>query len=187
MKNREIALISMFSAVWIASQMYLGPMIGQLTTVHGVVQRFMGWFLLLIIAELTGRFGRASALATVAAFATRVIRRSGSLYIWVVAVGYTLGGVAFDALFFLPVTKRLHGANRSGYLIAASLISGILAIFPYILYKLLTLGLYPFLVWLPLYLSTPWIDVGLNVAGTTAALLVAPKIRIFSTMYREPA
>jgi hypothetical protein len=187
MKNRDIALISMFSAMWVASQLYLGPMIGQLTTVHGVVQRFMGWFLLLIVAEVTGRFGRASLLATIAAFATRIIRRSASLYIWVVAVGYAFGGVVFDALFFLPVMRRFQGAHRNGYLIAASLTSGILATVPYILYKLMTLGLIPFIVWLPIYLPKASIDVGLNVAGTIVAFLVAPHIRIFSTAYREPA
>jgi len=46
--TREIALVSIFSAVWVVSQIYLGPVIGQLTTLHGLVQRFMGWFLMLI-------------------------------------------------------------------------------------------------------------------------------------------
>ena len=48
MNTREIALVSIFSAVWVVSQIYLGPVIGQLTTLHGLVQRFMGRFLMLI-------------------------------------------------------------------------------------------------------------------------------------------
>ncbi len=73
-ETKELALISVFSSFWIVSEIYFGPMISQLTHIHGVIQRLIGWFLMLILAELTGRFGRVTAMVIAASIATRIIR-----------------------------------------------------------------------------------------------------------------
>jgi len=52
----------------------------------------MGWFLMLVLAELTNRFGRVSLMATIGAFATRMLRYTAVLYVWTVGLGYALGG-----------------------------------------------------------------------------------------------
>lgn len=188
MDTRELALISVFSALWTVSQIYLGPVVGQITTIHGAVQRFMGWFLLLILAELSGRFGRATLLAAIASLATRIVRRSGSLYVWTVSLGYALGGAVFDALAFMPRTRRIRRFSRRGFLLVASLLSGVVASLPYLLYKLLSLGLIAFTVWLPVYVPRMLVNLGLNVLGTSTALLVRPQVRpfaLFSDSLRE--
>lgn len=186
MDTRELALISVFSALWTVSQIYLGPMIGQITTIHGAVQRFMGWFLLLTLAELCGRFGRATLLAVIASLATRIVRRSGSLYVWTVSLGYVLGGAAFDALVFMPWPRRMRRSSRRGLLLVASLLSGIVVSLPYILYKLVSLGLIAFAVWFPLYVPRMLVNLGLNVLGTSVALLVSPKVRPLSWLSDAP-
>lgn len=178
MNSRDIALVSIFSAIWISSQIYLGPVIGQITTFHGSVQRFMSGLLMPILAELTNRFGRVSLMATIAALTTRIIRRSASLYVWVVGMGYALGGVTYDTLFSLIIKRATKARSRYLYLIATSLISGILTTLPYILYKLTSLGSLTFSLWFPLYLPRAIVDIGLNVLGTTTAILIIPKIKI---------
>jgi hypothetical protein len=47
----------------------------------------MGWFLMLILAELIGIFGRVTSMATLAAFATRIVRYSASFYVLTVGLG----------------------------------------------------------------------------------------------------
>lgn len=131
-----------------------------------------------ILAELTNRFGRVSLMATIAALTTRIIRRSAALYVWVVGLGYALGGVTFDTLFSMIVKRVQKVRFRSFYLIIISLLSGILTTVPYILYKLTSLGLLTFSLWFPLYLPRAVIDIALNVLGTTIAVLIIPKIKI---------
>jgi len=177
MNTREIALVSLFSAVWVTSQIYLGPVIGQATTLHGLVQRFMGWFLMLVLAEIIGRFGRVSLMAAIAALATRMIRYSASLYVWVVGLGYALGGLAFDALFFIPLARGFRRGRRTGYLVGAALVSGVLASLPYFIYRLISYGPVAFLVWLPVNLPKEFIDIGLNILGTLTAVAIVPKVK----------
>jgi hypothetical protein len=138
----------------------------------------MGGLLMPILAELTNRFGRVSLMATIAALTTRIIRRSAALYVWVVGLGYALGGVTFDTLFSMIVKRVQKVRFRSFYLIIISLLSGILTTVPYILYKLTSLGLLTFSLWFPLYLPRAVIDIALNVLGTTIAVLIIPKIKI---------
>ena len=76
--------------------------------------------MMLVLAELTGKFGRVSTMASIVAIITRVIRRSASLYVFVVGLGYALGGLTFDILFFLPVTNNLEGKKRKIYLLIIS-------------------------------------------------------------------
>lgn len=184
MNTREIALVSIFSAVWVVSQVLVGP-IAHTSTLHGLVQRFMGWFLMLVLAELTDRFGRVSLMATIGAFATRMLRYSADLYVWTVGLGYALGGVAFDTLFFLPRSGRLRGPRRTGYLAIASLLSGIVALVPYTLYKFASMGPSAFLFWLPVYLSREAVNVGLNVLGTLMATIIVPRAKIALPILNE--
>jgi len=149
--TKELTLIPVFSSVWIVSQIYLGPWIGQITQQHGIINRIVGWLLMLVLAGLTGRFGRATAMSFIAAFATRIVRRSASLYALTVGLGYALAGFIFDMLFFLPYTESLGGKTRKACLLAASIISGIIALASYLIFKFSMLGPYGFLALLPKY------------------------------------
>lgn len=117
--TRELALISVFSSLWILAQIYLGQVIGAMTQIHGLVNRLVGWMLMFLLAELTARFGRVSIMASVAALATRIIRRSTSLYALSVGLGYALAGLTFDSLYHLFRVKKSGNKNsksvRSDY------------------------------------------------------------------------
>ncbi len=182
--TNEIALVSVFSAVWIVSQIYLGPIIGQVTQVHGVAQRLVGWLLMLILAELTGKFGRVSIMATVAALATRMIRRSASLYVWVLGLGYVLGGLTFDLLFFMPIANNFEGKPRNVYLLATSLLSGLVVLVPYLLFKLYTLGTYAFVAFIPNYAYSTVKGTGLSFLGTLIGLSFSSQIKPWTARIR---
>lgn len=181
--TKEIALISVFSSLWIVSQIYLGPIISQTIQVHGVIQRFVGWLLMLVLAELTGKFGRVSIMATVAALATRIIR-AGRAYAWFVALGYALGGLTFDMLFFISFTSNFKGRTRKVNLLFISLVSGALALVPYLLFKLFSLSLYPFIVWIPTYAPKAVKNVVLNILGTLTGLSILPKMEAWKPKIR---
>lgn len=176
MNSRDLALISMFAALWVTAQVALGPLLGQLTPIHGIMQRLVGWLLMVLLAEIVQQFGRVSLMATIAALATRIIRQSGALYMWVVGVGYAFGGLSFDLLFFLPLARRLTGRHRHGYLLLISGLSGTCAVVPYLLFKLATMTSTAFLVWLPLYLPTAVTNIALNVLGTALGLSLLPLV-----------
>lgn len=192
--TKEIALISVLASVWITSQTYLGPIISQTFHVHGVIQRFVGWLLMLVLAELTGKFGRVSIMATVAALATRMIRRRASLYIWMVGLGYVLGGLTFDLLFFIRLANNFEGRDRKGYLLTISVISGALALVPYLLYRLFIsllssstfqVGMYTFIAWIliPLPEGGAYFMVKgilLSFLGVFTRLPVLPRIKVWS-------
>ena len=177
--TRELALISAFSALWIAAQDTLGPPIGEITGVHGAVQRFLGWLLMLLLAELTERFGRVTLMSVVAALATRMIRRSASLYPWVLASGYVLGGLVFDLLFFIsfPWTKELNGNAKRSYFLLASLISGVFVLRPYLLFQLYTLEGQVFTASLPIYAYDLVKGTILSIFGTFIGSSIAPRIK----------
>jgi hypothetical protein len=170
--SKELALIALFSSLWITSQIYLGPLIGRLTGEHGVIQRFLGWLLMLLIARLTGKFGRVTLMAAVASLATRIIR-PGAIYSLFVGLGYALGGLTFDLLYFLP-SKAIQ--TRKTSLLLISLVSSMIAGIPYMLYRLAFLSLYGFLMWLPFYIPDLIRSVLLSVTGTLTGLFIAPKI-----------
>lgn len=139
---------------------------------------------MLVLAELTGKFGRVSIMAAVAALATRMIRRSASLYMWMVGLGYALGGLTFDLLFFIPFTSNFEGRTRKVNLLIISLVSGALALVPYLLFKLYSLSLYPFIVWIPTYAPKAVKNVVLNVLGTLTGLSILPKIEAWKPKIR---
>lgn len=170
--SKDLALIVVFSSLWVATQIYFGPMIGVLTGQHGVIQRFVGWFLMLLMARLTGRFGRVTMMAAITSLATRMIR-PGQLYALFAGLGYALGGLTFDFLYFLP---RGDLKAKKLYVLTVSLVSGIVASIPYMLYRLAFLGLFGFLIWLPLYLPDFARSVALSIAGALAGLLCLPRI-----------
>ncbi len=182
--TKELALISVLTSLWIVSQLYLGPVISQTTRVYGVTQRVMGWFLMLTLARLTGRFGRVTAMATIASLATRVIRM-GSVYSLFVGFGYALGGLTFDLLYFFPIAKNLKGRSEKTYLLGISVFSGTVALIPYILFKFSVLGFYGFLVWIPLYAYNSIKSVTLNVLGTLIGISVLPQIEVWASKVRE--
>jgi hypothetical protein len=166
----------MFAALWVAGQIALGPLLGQLTPIHGIMQRLFGWLLMVLLAEILPRFGRVSMMAAIAALATRIIRQSGALYIWAIGFGYALGGFTFDLLFFFARARTLTSRRRRLYLLLISGVSGTLAVVPYLLFKLGTMTITAFLVWVPLYLPTAVSNVALNVLGTALGLSLLPLI-----------
>lgn len=179
-KTKEIALVSVFSATWITAEVFLGPTIEQITQIGGVPQRLFGWLLMVILAELTGRFGNVSIMSSVVALATRAIRRSASLYIWVVGLGYSLGGLTFDFLFFLPALSNLKGKARKMYVLASSIASGLVASSAYVLYKIFTLPPAAIVIWVPLYIPSFVIEITLNALGALIGLSALPMIRPWS-------
>jgi hypothetical protein len=182
--TKELALISVLTSLWIVSQLYLSPVIFQITRQHGVTQRVMGWFLMLTLARLTGKFGRVTAMAAIASLATRIIRL-GAPYSWFVGLGYALGGLTFDLLYFFPITKNLKWGTKRTYLLAISLVSGTIALIPYILFKFSVLEFYGFLVWISLYAYTAIKNVALNVLGTSIGISALPQIEVWASKIRE--
>lgn len=184
LNTKEIALISVFSSVWVVSQIYLGPVIGQLTQVHGVINRLVGWLLMLVLAELTGKFGSVSIMATVAALATRIIRRSTSLYALTIGLGYALAGLIFDILFSLSLSNNLAGRGRKAYLLGCSVVSGVVALTPYLIFQFSVLGLHGFLVLSPRYTYSLVKGVLLSFLGTFTGLFVLPRLEIWKSRIR---
>jgi len=179
---KDIALIAVFSAIWIASQTYLGPTISLITGIHGVVQRFLGWLLMLIIARITGRFGRVTIMATISSLATRFSRFT-QIYSLFVGLGYAVGGLTFDLLYFLP---KNHANVSRKYVVFASTISGIMASMPYVFLYLFTLGFYGFLIWFPTYVPDMIKSTVLSVAGTLTGLSILPSIETkIGNLYRK--
>jgi len=182
--TKELALISVLSSLWIVLEIYLGPVISQITNVHGVIQRVVGWFLMLTLARLTGRFGRVTVMAAIASSATRIIR-PGRIYALFVGFGYALGGLTFDLLYFLPIAKNLKGRAERTYLLGISMLSGSIALIPYLLFQLSVLGFYGFIVWIPLYTYNMVKSVALSIVGTLIGISVLPQIEVWALKIRE--
>jgi hypothetical protein len=163
-------------------QIYLGPMIGQLIQIHGVIQRMFGWFLMLILAKLTGRFGRVTTMSVIASLATRIIR-PGPIYSLFVGFGYAIGGFTFDLLYSFSFD---FFQNRSWkiYLLGISIFSGIIAFIPYLLFKFFALGFYGFTIWIPFYSISMLRSLILNVLGTSIGISILPQIKVWSSKVR---
>ncbi|MBO3798412.1 MAG: hypothetical protein QXO47_02590 [Thermoproteota archaeon] len=170
--TRDIALVAAFSAIWIASETYLGPTISLITGVHGVIQRFLGWMLMVIMAKIAGRFGNVTIMATVSSLATRIFR-SMQVYALFVGLGYAVGGLTFDLLYFLPGSQKNIGKK---YTVFVSLVSGTVASIPYMLFRFFILGFYGFLIWFPIYAPDMAKSIGLSVLGALTGLSILPLI-----------
>ena len=179
--TKELALISVLSSLWVVSQIYLGPTISQLTQVHGAVQRVLGWLLMLTLAELTGKFGRATMMAAIASLASRIIRL-GRIYSLFVGFGYALGGLAFDLLYFLPITEKLEGRKKKAYLLGISVVSGAVALIPYYLvYRLWVMSSEGFIIWISLNIPRMINSVVLNVLGTLIGISLIPQFEVLAS------
>jgi hypothetical protein len=134
---------------------------------------------MLILAELTGKFGRVTIMAGISSFVTRVIRQSALLGI-VTGFGYVLGGLVFDILFFIPIIKNLHGKTKYFSLLIIGIISGILTNFPYLFYKLYFLTFEGFILWIPIYSISFFRNVTLSGLGVFLGFPILPRIKFWS-------
>jgi len=182
--TKDLAFISVFSAVWIVSQIYLGPWIGQISRQHGVINRLVGWLLMAVLAELTGKLGRVSLMSATAAFATRIVRRSASLYALTVGLGYALGGLTFDVLYFLPFFRNLEGRSRKIYILICAVLSGLIASVPYLAFKFSMLGLEGFLALSPTYAYSTIKGAILSFFGSLISFSLTPKIKVWRAKAR---
>ncbi len=179
-RTRELALISILSALWIAAQFTLGPILGRFSlgpiSFHGVVNRVVGWMLMLILANVSGVFGRVSIMALVASLGTRLIRLSPLTGI-IVGVGYALGGLIFDIMFFGLYTRK--GKVRSGtiILLVASIISGTFTMAPYVIFKFLIFNTEAFIALTPVYAISTLKGTIFSVVGTIIGLSIIPRVK----------
>jgi len=134
---------------------------------------------MIVLAELTNRFGRVSLMSPIAALATRIVRRSASLYALTVGLGYALGGLAFDILYFLPFASNLEGRSRKIYILACSVLSGIIAAVPYLTFKFYMLGLPGFLALSPVYAYYLLKGTLLSFFGSLIGLSLTPKVKVW--------
>ena len=179
-RTRELALVSVFSALWIAAQLTLGPVLGRFSlgpiSFHGVVNRVVGWMLMLILANVSGVFGRVSIMALVASLGTRLIRLSPLTGI-IVGVGYALGGLIFDIMFFGIYTRKRKARSGTYFLLAASIISGTLAMAPYVTFKYLILNMEAFIALTPVYAISTLKGTIFSVVGTIIGLSIIPRVK----------
>ena len=179
METREIALISVFAALWMVSESLLGPVVGRLSlgpfTLHGVVNRVVGWMLMLVLAKATGHFGRVTVMTLVASMATRLIRAS-PLEAIVVGLGYALGGLLFDVIAFLPGLRNLEGRAGAAHVLGASFASGLVASAPYLLLKLFLLGPLGFLAASLVYSYSTVKGVAFSLLGTSLGFPLLPRV-----------
>jgi hypothetical protein len=180
LRSRELALVSLFSALWISAQLILGPVLGRFSlgpiSFHGVVNRVVGWMLMLILANVSGKFGRVSIMTLIASLGTRIIRLSPLTGI-VTGIGYVLGGLIFDIMFFGLHAKKTRDSSGTRFLLAASTISGVLAIVPYLLFKFLILGLEAFIILTPLYVISLFKGTIFSVVGTILGISMMTRVK----------
>lgn len=173
--SKEIALISVLSSLWIFAQLGLGHIVGRLSigpfTMHGAVNRIVGWTLMLICSELTRRLGRTTLMSAIASLATRIIR-TRILEALIVGVGYLIGGLVFDLLY-------TPNAGRIGrrYTVAIAAVSGASASIPYLILKLMLPGWTAFIALSPLYLFSVIKGTLLSSLGVLIALEALPRIK----------
>ena len=170
--TKEIAVISVFASLWIASQIVLGPIIHSVTRVSGVINRVFGWSLMLILARLSRKVGRVSLMSSIAALATRIIRRAA--YGMVMFLGYSLGGIVFDLLYFF--SADISGRKEEKRVMVISMLSGAVVLVPYMVFKFWILGPRVFVGFLPYYAYSTLKGTVLSFAGSLLGLFILPRI-----------
>ncbi len=169
LKTKDIALISIFSAMWVVLQSYFGPIVGHLSigfiSFHGSVNRLAGWLLMTVLTEQVTGFGRITLMATVAATITRILR-ANILEGVIVGLGYVVGGFTFDALVNLKPSMRV----RKYFMIA--LISGFMASTPYLTTKIYFLGFPGFMVASPMYIFSTVKGMLFSLLGTSLGVSI---------------
>ena len=167
MKTKELTLITMFSALWIALELSLGQIIGRISlgpiSFHGVVNRMVGWFLMTILAELISGFGKITLMATIASITTR-IQRINTLEGLIVASGYILAGFIFDILVNIKRNKGSRYYNIIG------IITGFIAIIPYWISRIYILGFVGFVISFPVYVYSAIKGLSFSVIGVNVGI-----------------
>ncbi len=176
LKTKDISLIASFSAMWTVLQIYLGPIIGRFSigpiSLHGSVNRIVGWLLMTVLAEQTIGFGKITLMTVIAALGTRPIR-GNILEGAIVGVGYAFGGLIFDALI------NLKSQRRGSFYILISIISGLAASAPYLASKIYFLGLQGFMIASPAYIFSAAKGVFFSFLGSSLGLGVNGSLRRF--------
>ncbi len=148
MKTRELTLIVIFSALWVALELSLGQVVGRLSigpiTFHGAINRIIGWLLMTVLAEQVSGFGKITLMTIIASIITR-IQRINILEGLIVASGYILAGFIFDILVNIKSTR-----GRFYYFFIA-IVTGLIAVIPYWFSRIYFLGFMGFLLSFPIY------------------------------------
>lgn len=174
MKIRELTLIIMFSALWIALELSLGQIIGRISigpiSFHGVINRIVGWILMTVLAEQVSSFGRITLMAMIASITTR-IQRINTLEGLIVASGYILAGFIFDILVNIKRSKGSYYYNTIG------IVTGFIAITPYLISRICILGFIGFVLSFPIYVYSTikglfFSIIGVNMGITLNRILV---------------
>lgn len=172
-----------------AAQIVLGPIIGRFSigpiSMHGIVNRFVGWLLMLILAEITDRFGNVSVMSSVAALGTRIIRLS-ALSGLVTGIGYAVGGLCFDVLYFQANNINKNNTHRESYILGVTIISGLLASVPYLLYKYLFFSFDAFRLYVPVHILSSVKGVLFSIAGTFIGLKMLDRLRTVVNLQTTP-
>lgn len=149
----------------------MSPVIGRIVigplSFHGVINRVFGWFLMTIFTWLVGRFGRIALLASVAALGTRMFRVP-SMESISVGVGYAIGGLVFDIVYY-PVYAR-GSKTEPLYGLLVAVVSAVATSIPYLLWKLTALGSEVFFLMSPVYAFDVLKGVVLSSLGTALGL-----------------
>ncbi len=154
-KTQDIALISIFSALWIALNLVVAPLSFALTGLP-VIHDFLVFFVLLLVVWATGKFGAASFVGVVGSVI--VLLAGGPLPM----VGFAACSILFDLILILNhhklTTKRFSIAIAAIATVVSAYVAGNIN-------GLLILGL-------PLAFSTT-IWSGENLAGAVLSLIIA--------------
>jgi hypothetical protein len=175
--TKEFTLMVTLASLWIAAEVTLGPVIGRVSlgplSMHGAIQHVVGWLLMVVVAELTNRFGRVTFMTAIAAVGTRAIRISlieGML----VGLGYVIAGFLFDLLYFILSLKSVQ-KNRLPILLI-TVPTSIITLLPYLAFRYYLLGPIAFLVLLPSYIFSMAKNVVFSIFGVLLALSILPRV-----------
>lgn len=180
MNSKEIAFISVFASIWIVAQITLGPILGRFSvgpiSLHGVINRIVGWMVMLILAETSNGFGRVSVMSLVAAVGTRIIRLS-PLTGLVIGAGYFLGGFIFDIMFFTLSVRDRGKISRRLCFLSISAVSGTLTMIPFLLFRFSVLGSDAFRILTPMFALSIIKGVFFSLTGTFLGLSILPSVK----------
>ena len=186
--SKALAVATVFASLWIAVELTLGPLVGRLSlgpfSLHGAVNRVLGWFLMSVMTWFTGGFGSITLMAGAAALGTRMFRPL-SLESIVVGIGYVLGGFVFDIL--CSVVLRRGSSTSMLYGMGVAVASAVTASTPYLIWNLTTVGTQAFALLLPVYALGVVKEVILSSIGTMLGLKVkvGPAVRALLTCGKQ--
>jgi hypothetical protein len=185
--QKRLAVAAVFSALWIAAELTFGPLVGRLAagpfSLHGAINRVVGWFLMAVMTWLAVGFGSITLMAVTAALGTRMLRPP-SLESIVVGVGYVLGGFVFDVLCSGALRRR--SSSSVFYALGVAVTSAVVASTPYVLWRLIVIGAQAFALLSPVYALDVFKEVVLSSIGALLGLKVkvGPALRLLLTRGR---